>query len=369
MRGAPGVPFFLRAMEITAHSLSVDPPRSPLIDFEFVLPPHLIAQEPAENRTAARLLVWRRATGERIHTQVAELAHYLRAGDVVVFNDTRVMPVRLYARTLSGAAVELLLIRPSAAGSWQCLGRPGRRLRPGTVLRIADRSSASVVAVHQGGRYEIAFDTGDVLALLAAHGEVPLPPYIKRPDGPLPFDRERYQTVFAARPGAVAAPTAGLHFTPELLEAVRAAGAEIAFLTLHVGPGTFAPVRTADLNAHVMEAEWCDIPPATSELINRARLGGRRVVAVGTTTTRALESAADSSGVVHPGPRWAARFIRPGDHLRVIDALFTNFHLPGSTLLALVIAFAGREDTLAVYAEAVRQGYRFYSYGDAMLIQ
>ncbi|HUI24481.1 MAG TPA: tRNA preQ1(34) S-adenosylmethionine ribosyltransferase-isomerase QueA [Candidatus Kryptonia bacterium] len=348
----------------------------PSSDFSFDLPSELIAQEPVPARSAARLLVWERASGHRIHAHVSDLPSFLRAGDVIVFNDTKVIPARLYGRTESGAGVELLVIRRLQARRtsdeqelWQCLGRPRKRLRPGATLRFAGGVIATVASAHVNGRYEVAFETSDVPALLQAHGELPLPPYIKRPDGPLPFDRERYQTVFAAQPGAIAAPTAGLHFTPALLDALRAVGVTIAFLTLHVGPGTFLPVRTDDLNEHVMDPEWCEIPAVTATLVNRAHRDRRRVIAVGTTTTRALESASDESGHVAAGARWADRFIKPGVRFRIVDALFTNFHLPGSTLLALVAAFAGREPVLAVYEEAVARRYRFYSYGDAMFIQ
>jgi S-adenosylmethionine:tRNA ribosyltransferase-isomerase len=367
-------------METSQHVTEIDLQRSPLADFHFDLPAELIAQQPAATRSAARLLVWDRSAGDVLHTRVDQLLGFVRPGDVFVFNDTEVIPARLYGRTSVGAAVELLLIHPASAPSgrearddavnlWRCLGRPARRLRPATEVVLADGSRARVAAAHGDGRYDVAFGGRDVLSLLRAHGEVPLPPYIKRPDGPLPLDRERYQTVFAARPGAIAAPTAGLHFTPELLDGLRQAGATIAYLTLHVGPGTFLPVRAADLDHHVMEAEWCDIPAPTADAVNGARASRRRIVAVGTTTTRALESAVDAGGDVVPGARWADLFVRPGYRFRAVDALFTNFHLPGSTLLALVSAFAGREQTLAVYAEAVRRRYRFYSYGDAMLIQ
>ncbi|MBI1818373.1 MAG: tRNA preQ1(34) S-adenosylmethionine ribosyltransferase-isomerase QueA [Deltaproteobacteria bacterium] len=366
-------------MQSAVHIAGAEPSRLSLGDFQFDLPPELIAQEPAVGRSQARLLVWDRGSAARTHTHVADLARFVRPGDVFVFNDTKVIPARLYGRTSAGAAVELLVIwrrsphpspLPEGEGAeWECLGRPSKRLRPGVELRFADAASAVVCAAHGDGRYDVTFDTDDVLALLAAHGEVPLPPYIKRPDGPLPFDRERYQTVYASQPGAIAAPTAGLHFTPALLNGLRAVGAATVFVTLHVGPGTFLPVRGDDLNDHVMDAEWCEIPEATAARITETRRDGRRIVAVGTTTTRALESSVDAAGTLRAGARWADQFIRPGHRFRVIDALFTNFHLPGSTLLALVSAFAGREQTLAVYEDAVRQRYRFYSYGDAMLIQ
>ena len=344
-------------------------PHLALRDFVFDLPAELIAQEPATERSEARLLVWDRVSGARIDSRVSELPRFVRRGDVLVFNDTKVVPARLYGRTESGGAVELLVVRPNKNGTWQCLGRPRKRLRVGATVRVANGRAASIVSVRDDGRYDVGFETSDVVALLHECGELPLPPYIKRPDGPLPFDRERYQTVFASQPGAIAAPTAGLHFTPSLLEALRNAGATIVFLTLHVGPGTFLPVRTDNLDEHVMDAEWCDIPAATASAVNLARREHRRVIAVGTTTTRAVESASDDAGIVAAGSRWADRFIRPGVRVRAIDALFTNFHLPGSTLLALIAAFAGRAATLDTYEEAVARRYRFYSYGDAMFIQ
>jgi S-adenosylmethionine:tRNA ribosyltransferase-isomerase len=357
-----------------------------LSDLQFDLPPELIAQVPADRRDQARLLVLDRRSSELTHTRVDGLPAHLRAGDLLVVNDTRVIPARLFGRTASGGAVEVLLIRPtSAAGpavagtdaslepsgiSWLCLGRPAKRLRAGTRLGFPENVDATVAAVHGNGHYTIRFENAaTVQGLIERHGEIPLPPYIRRPDGPLPLDRTRYQTIFASVPGAIAAPTAGLHFTDELLAGVRQRGIEIARLTLHVGPGTFLPLRSENLSAHVMAAEWCDIPAATAARIRATKAAGGRVVAVGTTTTRALESAALEHEGVASGPRWADRFIVPGYEFRVVDALFTNFHLPGSTLLLLVSAFAGHDRVLTTYAEAVRQRYRFYSYGDAMLIQ
>ena len=229
---------------------------------------------------------------------------------------------------------------------------------------------ATVAETYGDGRYSVTFDAAaDVRTLLEQHGEMPLPPYIRRPDGPLPLDRDRYQTIFAATAGAIAAPTAGLHFTGELVRALQARGVGLASLTLHVGPGTFMPVRAHDIREHVMDPEWCEIPASTAAAISAAKAAGGRVVAVGTTTTRALESAAGVDGGVEAGARWADGFIVPGHRFRVVDALFTNFHLPGSTLLLLVSAFAGHELILAAYSEAIHRRYRFYSYGDAMLIQ
>ncbi|MFI5396878.1 MAG: tRNA preQ1(34) S-adenosylmethionine ribosyltransferase-isomerase QueA [Candidatus Binatia bacterium] len=341
-----------------------------LSDFQFALPAELIAQVPAERRDHARLMVLDRHRLAVEHTQVHTLPQHLRPGDLLVVNDTKVVPARLFGRTGSGGAVELLLIRPTTESVWLCLGKPARRLRPGTALSFPEGTRAMVVAAHGDGHYSIAFDdTVSMPRLLERHGEIPLPPYIRRPDGPLPLDHTRYQTIFAAHAGAVAAPTAGLHFTEELLTALQARGVRVARLTLHVGPGTFLPVRCADLCYHAMEAEWCEIPEATAALVARAKAAGSRIVAVGTTTTRALESAAGPDGTVHHGVCWAGLFITPGYQFRVVDALFTNFHLSGSTLLLLVSAFAGRDPILAAYTEAVSQRYRFYSYGDAMLIQ
>ena len=344
-----------------------------LSDFQFDLPPELIAQVPAERRDQARLLLLDRGSGELTHTAVRALAEHLRPGDLLVVNDTQVIPARLFGRTAAAGAVEVLLIRPLSdtdEASWLCLGKPAKRLRAGTLLSFPENVHATIAAVHGNGQYSIAFeDAAKVQRLIARHGEIPLPPYIRRPDGPLPLDRTRYQTIFANVPGAIAAPTAGLHFTDELLAALQQRGVEIVPLTLHVGPGTFLPVRSERLDEHVMAPEWCEIPAATAARIRAVKAAGGRIVAVGTTTTRALESAASDTEIVASGPRWADRFIVPGYQFRVIDALFTNFHLPGSTLLLLVSAFADRERILATYAEAIQCGYRFYSYGDAMLIQ
>ncbi len=341
-----------------------------LSDYQFDLPAELIAQVPAERREDARLLVVSRTDGRRRHATVRALPQYLRPGDLLVVNDTKVVPARLFGRTPSGGAVEVLLIRALIGSTWLCLGRPARRLRVGATIRLAGQVEGTIIATHGDGQYEIGFpDDAAVSWLLERHGEIPLPPYIRRPDGPLPLDRTRYQTIFAANPGAVAAPTAGLHFTEELVTTLRGSGVGIVHLTLHVGPGTFLPPRTADLRQHTMAPEWYEIPPATAVAIAEVKAGGGRVVAVGTTTTRALESATTADGRVCAGAGWAHLFITPGHVFRIVDALFTNFHLPGSTLLLLVSAFAGRERILNAYAEAVAQRYRFYSYGDAMLLE
>jgi len=340
-----------------------------LADYEFPLPPELIAQTPAARRELARLLVLDRRSGQLADATVAELPRHLRRGDLLVVNDTRVVPARTFGRTDGNAAVELVWIRPEPDGRWRCVGKPAKRLRPGRVVVCQGDVRLTVEDAHGGGHYTVRPDrTVDVPAWLEACGELPLPPYIKRPDGPLPLDRERYQTIFATVPGAIAAPTAGLHFTEALVEALAALGVRMATVTLHVGPGTFLPVRCDDARQHVMAAEWSTISAATVAAIAETRAAGGRVVAVGTTTTRALESAV-VEGSILPGPRWADRFIVPGYRFQVVDALFTNFHLPGSTLLLLVSAFAGRDALRHAYAEAIRRRYRFYSYGDAMLIQ
>jgi S-adenosylmethionine:tRNA ribosyltransferase-isomerase len=346
-------------------------PAPRLADFDFDLPAELIAQVPAERRDAARLMLVERAGSALAHRGIADLPALLRAGDLLVCNDVRVRPARIYGRSASGGAVELLLLGELASGGWEALVRPGRRLRPGATVRLAEDVVATVRERLPNGRAVLGFAADvDVPGLLERRGEIPLPPYIKRPDGPLASDRERYQTVFARRDGAVAAPTAGLHFTEPLLAACAAAGIARANVTLVVGPATFMPWRD-DTPPQSLEGEWAEIPAATVEAIARTRAAGGRIVAVGTTTTRALESAARLPGglAAAAGAGFRAEaFMTPGFEFQVVDALLTNFHLPRSTLLMLVAAFAGRERMLAAYAAAVRDRYRFYSYGDAMLI-
>ncbi len=337
-----------------------------LADYDFDLPLAQIAQYPAPVRDQSRLLVLDRARGTIAHRRFDAVLQYLRPADVLVVNRTRVMRARLLGRLADGGRVELLLVRPEGE-AWLALGRPGRRLRPGARLELDGAVAATVVARAGEGRLRVRFDGQvDVPGLLAAHGRVPLPPYIRRP--PEALDEQRYQTVFAAEQGAVAAPTAGLHFTPELLERIQAQGTEVARILLHVGPGTFAPVRCADPRQHVLEPEHGVVGAAVARAIERARQRGGRVVAVGTTVVRALETAAAGSGRVEPWAGLTDRFIFPPYRFAAVDALITNFHLPRSSLLLLVAAFAGRERVLAAYGEAVRAGYRFYSYGDAMLI-
>lgn len=356
----------------TSLAHSAPPSLFDLEAYDYELPPEAIAQVPAARRDEARLLVFERAAGERRHLHVRDLPEVLRPGDLLVFNDTRVVPARLRGVSDTGAKVEVLLLRATDSGNWLAMAKPAKRLKPGRRIAWsagdggeASGFSATVVG-GEGGQVELCFD-GNLDEILQRCGELPLPPYIHRGPGTDPADRERYQTVYARNPGAIAAPTAGLHFTPELLERLAAMGVEQAWLTLHVGPGTFQPVREGDVREHRMEAEWAEIPQATADAIARARREGRRVIAAGTTTTRALESRAAEGGVA-AGAGWAGGFILPGHRFQVIDGLLTNFHLPKSTLLMLVAALAGREPILDLYRDAVARGYRFYSYGDATLI-
>ncbi len=329
-------------------------------DFDYHLPPEAIAQHPGE-RGESRLLVLGRTSEER---RFADLPDLLDPGDLLVVNDTRVIPARLRARRPTGGRVEILLVEREGPASWWCLLRPGRRLPPGAPLAI-ESGPAARVEERADGRCRLTFEQ-PIGPLLAEIGETPLPPYIDRPVEPR--DRQRYQTVYAARPGAVAAPTAGLHFTPALLAALERRGIRQASLTLHVGPGTFRPVKAENPEEHVMDSERFEIPEATAQAVAATRRNGRRVVAVGTTVVRSLETAATSDGLVAAGAGRTGLYIRPGYGFRVVDRLITNFHLPRSTLLMLVCAFAGRNRVLDAYRQAVGSGFRFYSYGDAMLV-
>jgi S-adenosylmethionine:tRNA ribosyltransferase-isomerase len=349
-------------------------------DFDFALPDELIAQEAAPRGTS-RLLVIDRATGSRRHGSIGDLPSILRPGDLLAVNDTRVFGARLLGRRVpSGGAIECLLIGPAAHSGggtqgvrYDALMHPGQKLKPGACVRFEGAEGvlmAEVLERHFHGRRTIRLwseSGGDIDSLVDALGHVPLPPYIKRPD--TPADRDRYQTVFARARGSVAAPTAGLHFTAELLCQLELAGIERVEITLHVGYGTFKPVRAPRVEDHVVDPERYEISVEAASAINRARAEGRRVVAVGTTTTRALEDAAvRGGGRLAPGLGVASLFIYPGHRFEVIDGLLTNFHMPASSLLMLVAAFGGREQVLSAYREAVEQRYRFYSYGDAMLI-
>ena len=340
--------------------------------FDFDLPPALIAQRPAAPRDAARLLVVARQA--LLDRQVRDLPALLRPGDLLVFNDTRVIPARLDGRR-GTARVEITLHQsespPGGAARWRAFARPARRLRVGDAVSFAPGLAAAVVAKGAGGEVTLAFDCTEALLLerLDALGRMPLPPYIKRPAGGDAQDREDYQTLFARHPGAVAAPTAALHFTPALMQALAVRGIAHAFVTLHVGAGTFLPVKAADTAQHRMHAERFALPPETAQAIARTRRAGGRVVAVGTTVLRTLETVADEDGAVAPGTGETRLFITPGHRFRVVDRLLTNFHLPRSTLFMLVAAFAGLERMQAAYAHAIAQRYRFYSYGDACLLE
>jgi S-adenosylmethionine:tRNA ribosyltransferase-isomerase len=334
-------------------------------DFDYDLPAASIAQEPAP-RGESRLLVLDRQGPER-HSRVSDLPRLLHPDDLLVLNDTRVIPARLYGRSAGGGRMEILLIERVAEREWDALVKPGRRAQPGARIEIEAGLTAEVIDKREDGRHRLRF-TEPIEPHLDRLGHIPLPPYIHRPD--TAEDRERYQTVFARQPGAVAAPTAGLHFTARLLEEIAAASVEIARITLHVGIGTFKPVSAERIEEHRMESERYEIGEETAGAIQRARAAGRRVVAVGTTVVRTLESAAQAGeGEVRAGSNATKLFITPGFRFQVVDALLTNFHLPRSTLLMLVSAFAGRERVLAAYEEAIREGYRFYSYGDAMLVE
>ncbi|MEO7795755.1 MAG: tRNA preQ1(34) S-adenosylmethionine ribosyltransferase-isomerase QueA [Thermoanaerobaculia bacterium] len=341
-------------------------------DFDFELPESAIAQEAAPRGTSRLLLLDGRAPLR--HARIGDLPEILRPGDLLVANDTRVIPARLFARRIAtqrrteepGGEVELLLVEKLGPRRWHCLAKPGRKAKVGVRLRLGPEIEAEVIAKQADGRHTVDFSV-EIEPHLEELGHVPLPPYIARADRP--EDRARYQTVWAREPGAIAAPTAGLHFSESLLQRLDERGVERVFVTLHVGIGTFKPV-TADLvHEHRMESERFEISSETAAAIARARREGRRIVAIGTTVVRTLESAALDSGEVVAGSGKTAIFITPGFRFQVVDLLLTNFHLPRSTLLMLVSAFAGREPVLAAYAEAIAAGYRFYSYGDAMLVE
>jgi len=336
-------------------------------DFDYDLPPDLIAQRPLARRDESRLLRLDRATGHVEHRRFAELPDLLRPGDVLVFNRSKVIPARLRGRKATGGRAEALLVRATDARTWQALTRPG--LRPGQEVRFGegpDALAARVVGVEEDGLRRLEFDrAGEELRQAVWRlGEMPTPPYVRQ----RLRDPAEYQTVYAAEEGSVAAPTAGFHFTPELLARLRERGYQLEFVTLHVGLGTFQAVKVEEVAAHRMHAEYCHVEPEVARRLQEARRDGRRLVAVGTTSVRTLETAADDAGLVQPFAGETRLFIYPGYRFRTVDAIVTNFHLPRSTLLTLVCAFAGREVILRAYAEAIRERYRFYSFGDAMLI-
>lgn len=339
-----------------------------LSDFDFDLPEELIAQRPPAERLHARMMVVDRSGGALRHRGVADLPGELRPGDLLVVNDTRVFPARLRGTVGGGRAAEALFLRPVGGEDWLLLLKPSKRVRGGDPVRFpAARLEGEAVRAGGEGEWIVRFPgVPDVAGRLEASGEVPLPPYIRRT--PTEEDRARYQTLFARESGSVAAPTAGLHFTDELLRALAERGIDLAKITLHVGPGTFRPIRTEEVDAHQMEAEEYRIGEAAAEAVAETRRRGGRVVAVGTTVVRTLESVPSEGGVPRPGSGRTDIFIRPPYAPKVVDGLLTNFHLPRSTLFLLVSAFAGTEPVKAAYAEAVRERYRFYSYGDCMLI-
>lgn len=337
-------------------------------EFDYLLPPELIAQKPAARRDASRLMAMERATARITHGRFSDLPEYLRPGDVLVVNDTRVYPARLTGlKKDTGGRVEALLTRDAGGGVYEALvkGAP----RAGAALVFGGELEAAVEKDLGGGKRLIRFERAAGLdEAIDRLGRMPLPPYIDQSTRAEEEDRQRYQTVYAKNRGAVAAPTAGLHFTPELLGRIKDMGVSVAGVTLHVGPGTFMPVRVDSVEEHVMDTEEYEVTPEAAGIINSARASGGRVVAVGTTSARTLETAADGDGRIRPGAGGSGLFIYPGYAFKAVDALVTNFHLPRSTLLMLVSAFAGRREVLSAYGEAVRQRYRFYSYGDAMLL-
>lgn len=346
-------------------------PEMHLSEFDYELPEELIAQQPLERRDASRMMVVNRAADTWNESTFASFPEFVSAGDVVVINNTRVFPARLLGqREPSGGRVEVLLLREIETSVWEALVRPAHRLNEGAQVRFGDSSlRAEVVASATGGVRTFRFSGEKPLnTLIDEVGQTPLPPYIKRAGRTSESDKERYQTMFARERGAIAAPTAGLHFTPEITKALHNRGARIAEITLHVGYGTFEPVRVDDVEAHKVAAEFFSICDASAGTINEARAAGGRVVAIGTTTTRALETAAGDDGTISAGNGATELTIKPGYKFRAVDALLTNFHLPRSSLLILVSAFAGRELVLNAYRDAVKARFRFYSYGDCMFV-
>ncbi len=336
-------------------------------DFDFYLPQEFIAQEPAEPRDASRMLVLSRKDGTLEHRLFKDIVLYLRKGDVLVFNDTRVIPARLFGiLEKKGLTVEVLLLKQRMPDVWEVLVSPGKKVRKGELLEFGEGQLCATVQgyTEEGGRLLKFHYSGDFKELLGSLGKMPLPPYIKK----YPKDPAQYQTVYAKHEGSVAAPTAGFHFTESLMKKIEEKGVSLVFVLLHVGLGTFRPVRTLEVENHRMHAEYYSVDADAASVINEARSRGGRVIAVGTTVTRVLETVSDEKGTIHPGSGWTEIFIYPGYRFKAIDGLITNFHLPRSTLLMLVSAFAGREKILDAYKAAVQQKYRFFSFGDAMLI-
>lgn len=335
-------------------------------DFYFDLPEELIAQTPLERRDGSRLLTLDKVSGETAHKHFFDLPSMLKAGDCLVLNDSRVLPARLLGQRSGGGACEVLLLIDRGDKVWECLVRPGKRLKTGARVTFGNNElTAEIVGEVEGGNRLVRFEyEGIFLEVLERLGKMPLPPYIKAELG----DNERYQTVYSKVVGSAAAPTAGLHFTKELLEQVSAMGVKVCYVTLHVGLGTFRPVKAENLDEHEMHSEYCVISQETADAINEAKRNGGRVICVGTTSCRTIESWANADGFMEAKAGWTNIFIYPGYRFKVLDALITNFHLPESTLIMLVSALAGRENVLAAYEEAVRERYRFFSFGDAMFI-
>lgn len=336
-------------------------------DFYFDLPERLIAQTPLEKRDTSRLLHLDKTTGEIEHSHFYDVKQYLRKGDCLVLNDSRVLPARLIGARPTGGSVELVLLKDLGEGCWECLSRPGRKTKPGQEIVFGNGElTATVQSVTEGGNRIVKFQyEGVFLEVLERLGKMPLPPYIKEELK----DAERYQTVYSRELGSAAAPTAGLHFTMELLQEIEKMGVNICFVTLHVGLGTFRPVKAENIEEHEMHSEFCMVPADTAKTINETKRRGGRVIAVGTTSCRTLESFANEDGTIEETAAWTNIFIYPGYKFKCVDALITNFHLPESTLIMLVSALAGRENILHAYEVAVKEEYRFFSFGDAMLIE
>ncbi len=339
-------------------------------EFDYHLPENLIAQNPLENRADSRMLVLDKTNQKWSDEKFFDLPKFLKSGDVLVLNNTKVFPARIFGKTETGAKVELFLVRETENSVWEVLAKPGKRLKIGKKIAFGEKLTAEVLEKTDDGKVIVKFQAkGNFDEILDEIGKTPLPPYIKREEKFAETDRERYQTVFAKQRGAIAAPTAGLHFTPDVLEKIKNLGVEICEITLHVGYGTFEPVRVEDLSDHKVLPENFEIGEETAEILNRAKIEKRRIVAVGTTTTRTLESAISESGKFSAGRATANLTIIPGYKFKAIDAILTNFHLPKSSLLVLISTFGGHEFIMKAYDHAVRENYRFYSYGDCMFLQ
>lgn len=351
-----------KILNVEAHGAPTNLKKS---DFYYDLPEELIAQTPAEPRDSSRLLVYDRATDKVEHKIFRDIKNYLRKGDVLVVNNTKVLPARLFAHTEHGGKVEVLLLKRLSALRWEVLVKPGKKCRPGTVLTIDEKLSLTVASVTESGERIVDFKCDGVFEeALERVGSMPLPPYIHEKLK----DKNRYQTVYAKTDGSAAAPTAGLHFTPQLLEEIKAMGVEVAEILLHVGLGTFRPVKEDAITDHKMHSEYYEVNERAADIISRAKREGRRVIAVGTTSVRTLESAAKDDGAIEPCRGNTSIFIYPPYKFRCVDALITNFHLPESTLIMLVAAMVGREKILELYKTAVENKYRFFSFGDCMYI-